>query len=101
MFQNAFASSHTTVSDIVNTLTTQVLNPLITLFFVLATVVFIWGVVQYVAGSGGDESKLKAGKRLMIWGIIGMFLMASAWGIVRLLCDFFGTCGDITFPTNS
>lgn len=98
MIENALASSHTTVSDIVNALTTQVLNPLITFFFVLATVVFIWGVIQYVAGSHGDETKLKAGKRLMIWGIVGMFLMASAWGIVRLLCDFFETCGDITFP---
>ena len=81
-----------TVTELINKVTSQILNPLIILMFALATVVFGWGVVQYIIGSQGSEAKVGQGKRIMIWGIIGMFIMASAWGIVSLLCDFFGTC---------
>jgi len=98
-FTLAQANPDTSIEDIVNAITTGVLNPLITLLFVLATVVFIWGVIQYVIAQAGDEKKIADAKRVMLWGIIGMFLMASAWGIVKVLCDFFGSCGYITFPT--
>jgi len=87
----------TTITDITNAIITGVLNPLITLLFVLATVVFIWGIIQYVIAQA-DEKKITDAKRIMFWGIIGMFLMVSAWGIVKVLCDFFGSCGYITFP---
>ena len=88
----------TTISEVVNAIITGVLNPLITLLFVLATVVFIWGIIQYVIAQA-DEKKIGDAKRIMLWGIIVMFLMASAWGIVKVLCDFFGSCSYITFPT--
>lgn len=81
-----------TIADFVRKIETGILNPLINLLFVLATLIFLWGIVQYVIGSQGDEKKLAQGKQLMIWGVIGMFIMASAWGIVNLLCGFFGTC---------
>lgn len=86
-----------TVTDLINKITTQVFNPLIVLLFALATMLFAWGVVQYILGSQGSEEQVTRGKRVMFWGIIGMFIMASAWGIVNLLCDFFQTCpgGDI------
>lgn len=90
-------SPDTTITSIVNAVISGVLNPLITLLFVLATVVFIWGVTQYVIAQA-DEKKIADSKRVMFWGIIGMFLMVSSWGIVRILCDFFGSCGYITFP---
>lgn len=86
-----------TVRDLVQNIQNQILNPLISLLFVLATVVFLWGVIQYVIGSQGQEKTLEQGKKVMVWGIIGMFIMASAWGIVRLLCNFFRTCENI-FP---
>lgn len=91
-------SPNTTITSVVNAIITGVLNPLITLLFVLATVVFIWGVIQYVVAQA-DEKKIADSKRVMLWGIIGMFLMASSWGIVRILCEFFGSCGYITFPS--
>jgi len=75
-----------------NRIQTGILTPLIDLLFVLATVVFLWGVVQYVIGSQGDKEKVSKGKQIMVWGIVGMVIMISAWGIVRLLCNFFRTC---------
>ncbi len=80
----------TTVSELLERITTEILNPLITVLFGVALLAFVWGVIMYVIGSQGDDAKLKLGKKVMLWGIIGLFIMASAWGIVGLFCDFFG-----------
>ena len=81
-----------TLDQLIKSLQNDILNPIINLLFVLATLMFLWGMVQYVVGSQGDETKLKKGRQIMIWGIFGMFIMASAWGIVKILCQYFGTC---------
>lgn len=82
-----------TVESLVRKIISGVLQPVITLLFALATVIFLWGIIQYVIAQAGDEKKLADAKRVMIWGIIGLTVMASGWGIVAVLCDFFGTCG--------
>ncbi len=74
-----------------------ILNMVIGLLFVLVTLYFIWGIVQYVLAAG-DETKIKDGKRHMIWGIIGMAVMAGAWGLARVLLDTFGV-GSTGIPT--
>ncbi|MDP3710653.1 MAG: pilin [bacterium] len=86
------AEKEPTIEGIVGKFQNEVLVPLISLIFVLATVIFLWGILQYVVGSRGDEAKLKKGKSVMTWGIVGMAIMASAWGIVRVICNYFGTC---------
>lgn len=50
----------------------------------LTTIVFMYGIVIYIFRSG-DENKRKDGIRYMLYGIIGLTIMVSVWGIVRLL----------------
>lgn len=79
----------------------DLLNIIISILFVLVTLVFIWGIVEYIT-AGGAEEKLKAGKRHMIWGIVGMAVMAGAWGIVRIILDYFGVSSGtsgVNIPT--
>ena len=83
--------------DLIIKIQTEILNPLIGLLFVLATVVFMWGVIVYVIGGRGSDEDVSRGKKIMFYGIIGMAVMASAWGIVQLLCDFFTTCAQLPF----
>ncbi|PIR69565.1 MAG: hypothetical protein COU47_02310 [Candidatus Niyogibacteria bacterium CG10_big_fil_rev_8_21_14_0_10_46_36] len=98
----AFFGAHTalaqqgdyTIEGLVNKIIQLVINPLITLLMVVGTVVFLWGLVEFLM-SPDNEEKRSTGKRHMMWGIIGLFLMASAWGIVYVLCDFFETCSLI------
>ena len=79
-----------TVNDLVQKIQTGILNPLIGILFVLATIVFLWGIIQYVImGGQGNEAAMKQGRKVMIWGIIGLFVMSAAWGIVSMLCQFF------------
>lgn len=81
-----------TLQGLITKIQTTVLNPIINLLFVLATIIFLWGVIQYVIGSQGDQARLEKGRKVMVWGVIGMFIMAAAWGIVGMLCEFFKTC---------
>lgn len=70
---------------------TQVFNLLIPFLVLLATVVFLYGIVKYIT-AGGDEKKLEEAKSLIVWGIIALAIMLTAWGFVKVLIDFiFGT----------
>jgi Na+/H+-dicarboxylate symporter len=48
---------------------------------VLATIAFLWGIIQYVTASG-DEQKLSDSKKYIVWGLIAMLLIVAMWGIV-------------------
>ena len=50
----------------------------------LATLVFLWGIIQYVIAQG-DEKKLQESRQYMIYGIIGLAVMISVWGIVNIV----------------
>ena len=62
----------------------QILTPLVTLLALAAFVLFVWGVVQFIAGAE-DEEKRKPGQQHMIWGIIGLVIMFGANAIIMLI----------------
>ena len=68
---------------------TVVLNPLISLLFGLAFAYFVWGVVKYV-WSAEQEASREEGRRAIVWGLIGMFIMFSVFGILRLVTGSIG-----------
>ena len=64
---------------------TRIINDsVIPLIFALATVMFVWGVVQFVINSD-EEAKKEKGKQFMLWGIIALAVMVSVWGLVAIL----------------
>lgn len=62
---------------------------LVPLIFALAFFVFIWGVFLYFISGGHDEEKQAKGKSLMLYGLIGFFVMVSVWGLVNILVGTF------------
>ena len=77
-----------TVQDFVNNLKSVIINPLETLFILLATLLFLWGVVQYIAGASNEDARTK-GKDHMVWGIIGLVVIFSVTAIINILGNFF------------
>lgn len=75
-------------------------NVLVPLIFAIAFIVFIWGVFTYFILGGHDEEKRETGKSLMLWGIIGFFVMVSVWGLVNILRSSFsfGNNDNTTLP---
>ncbi len=62
-------------------------NPLIILGFVIATIYFFYGIFEliYKADEANDDHK----KNLM-YGLIGLFVMFSVYGILKIVLDTFG-----------
>lgn len=66
-----------------------IVNPAIYVVFSLGLLIFVYGVVEFlIALSKGGETK--EGKSHMLWGVVGMFIMVSVFGIIHLLNSTFG-----------
>lgn len=82
-----------------------IINPLIILLFALAVVYFIYGLARYLLSPDNEEVR-KSSKSHMLWGIIGMFIMISVFGILSLIMNTFGidnngnNNGDIIIESN-
>lgn len=62
----------------------EILMPIITLLTLGAFLIFIWGIVEFIASSDNEE-KRKAGQQHMIWGIVGLVIIFGANAIVALI----------------
>ncbi|MDQ5901685.1 MAG: hypothetical protein QG580_400 [Patescibacteria group bacterium] len=63
----------------------------------LSVIVFIIGVIKYI--KNGDDSKAREeGRNFMIYGIIGLFVMISVWGLVGVLQGTFGLGNSVFIP---
>ena len=60
------------------------INPLIVLMFGAALVYFLYGVVEFIANQANSGEK-GTGREHMLWGVIGMFIMNSVYGIMHLI----------------
>ena len=76
-----------TIDEVVAIVTTEILQPIVMLLFALATILFFWGVVEFLINRDNEEERDK-GKRHMIWGIVGIVIMFSVNGILWVLINF-------------
>ncbi len=68
----------------------DVLNSAAMLIMALSLLLFIIGIVRFIATAGDDNSRAE-GKQLMVWGTISLFAMVSVWGLVTIIrSTFFG-----------
>jgi hypothetical protein len=54
--------------------------------FAVGLVVFAFGVFEMI-WNGGDAEARSKGKMHMLGGVIGMFVMLSAWGLIYLVSN--------------
>jgi len=67
----------------------SIIAMIIPILIALAMVVFFYGLVRYVWGKG-TEPDHALGKKIMIAGLVSLFVMVCVWGIVRLAADSLG-----------
>lgn len=78
-----------TICNIINTITVELLDPLALLISAAAALLFLYGVVEFVAGASNEDARTK-GKRHMVWGLLGLVIIGAAWAIITILQNFFG-----------
>ncbi|MEN9582778.1 MAG: hypothetical protein RL641_732 [Candidatus Parcubacteria bacterium] len=66
-----------------------ILNPIIKLGFAVALVIFLYGVFQFIKDADNSTARETGGKHIL-WGVIGMFIMIAAGGIMQLICGTWG-----------
>lgn len=75
----------TTFEGLVNKVI-NIIQYVIPLIFSIALVAFLWGIFQYFFS--GAEKKEEA-RDFLLYGIIGLFVMISVWGLVKILTSTF------------
>ena len=56
----------------------------------LTVLVFLYGLMRYMFKGASSDSARNEGKQLMIWGLVGIFVMVSVWGLVGILSSTIG-----------
>lgn len=82
------------VTGLADKFTSVVINPILALIFAAGLLVFISGVVEYMWGLSKGEGSSSEGKRHMLWGIVGMFVMTAAYAIIKIVANTIG----VTLP---
>ena len=80
-------------AKLISNIKEYILNPIIGFMFAVAVVMFIYGIVEYI-WSADNEEKVEVGKKHMIWGIVGMFVMIGVYGILNVLSGFWYDLGS-------
>lgn len=76
------------VTGIINWASCLLIKTIVPFLFSLATVAFIWGIIQFYLNPDNEE-KRKKGKSFIIGGLIALFVMLSMWGLVAVLTGTF------------
>jgi len=89
------AATITAVTDLLGQIATLILNPLIVLGFVIATIYLFYGIVQMIWGADGNDLDKK--KTNVMYGVIGLFIMFSVYGILRIVLATFDIPCELFF----
>lgn len=77
------------VLTLIHKINQVIINPLISLIFAAAVLIFLYGVFEYVKGSSSDDARSK-GRSHIIWGVVGMFIMISTFSIMNIIMNTIG-----------
>lgn len=83
------SSSSQSVSGVFKFVSCLISGALIPFMFILATLLFIWGVVKFIGGAH-DSTEREEGRTFMIYGVVALAVMVGVWGLVFILTNTFG-----------
>ncbi len=75
------------IGGIGTAIATKTLFQVIGILFLIATLVFLWGVIIFIFKSGNETERATA-NGMMTWGILGLAVMAAVWGITTVLVEY-------------
>lgn len=65
----------------------------------IALLTFFWGLLKFIFAQGNETTKTD-GKKVMVWGLVALFVMVSVWGIVRFMQGALGLTDFSPPPMN-
>ncbi|MEK7184791.1 MAG: hypothetical protein AAB683_01495 [Patescibacteria group bacterium] len=89
------STANATVNSIVSKIVENIVSPAIQFLFLLALFYFIWGLFGFFRSD--DTTKREEGKQHILWGTIGIAIMFSVYGIIRLIANTVGQSSVLGF----
>ncbi len=78
-----------TIGPFLDRILTYIVNPLVVLLVAVSAIYFIYGVFMFMSSDYADKTRKEA-QDAIIWGIVGMVVMFSVFGLVRFVLVTFG-----------
>lgn len=63
---------------------------LVPIIIALSFAAFVWGIVNNYFIHGAEDASRTKGSKLILWGIIGLVVIFSVWGIVNIMLSTLG-----------
>ena len=70
----------------------DVISPAVWLLMTVSFLYFLWGIVSYI-WKGNSSTAREDGARHMLWGIVGIAIMISVFGIMHFIFGTITTVG--------
>lgn len=87
--------AQSTVKNLLGKIAVLIVNPIIVLGFVVATVYLFYSIVQLIWGAdGGDLDKKRSA---VMYGVVGLLIMFSVFGLLNLIINTFNIPCDLFF----
>ena len=84
------------VKELLREIIKLIVNPVIVLGFVVATIYFFYSIIKFIWGADGKD--LETNKKCILYGILGLFFMFSVYGILRIVLATLGIPYPSFFP---
>lgn len=75
--------------ELLERIITFVVDPALRVVFTLGLLLFVWGIIEFLWGVK-DGQVSESGKNHMVYGLVGMLIMVSVYGIIALIVNSFG-----------
>lgn len=85
------------LSQFIANIVQYIIQPLIVLLFALALFLFVNGIILFFDVRGSDPKERERGRRLLIWGVVGFFIMTFGMAIIAVVTNTF--CGSVFCKT--
>ncbi len=96
----AFAQISQPVRD-ANSLTRKLMdigNVIIGFLIAIAVIYIVYNALMFIMKAGTDDAATY--RKAVLWGIVGLAVILSIWGLVAILTNTFGTAGQPTGPVD-
>ena len=79
-----------TFAQFAQSIVATISSAVLPVIFTLSALAFLWGIFKYFILGGADEESQKEGRQFILWGLVGLVVLFSVWGLVRVGLSIIG-----------
>jgi len=93
-YAQSYSQAELAAFSLVDSINNAIIFPLIALMMAVAFLIFLWGGFEFIKNANNETGRA-TGKQHMLWGVVGMLVMISAYAILGIAAGTFGLRGTL------